>query len=287
MSKKLLSVISIMATSILVGCSGSGDGGGVQHFAGVVSEDGMVSYATPNIELKDNCFYEKTKATLPVEKETRQYRWYKWVVFKVESGGFPRQYQLVKGSPTDLALNKFVREMTFKAPYEAWNKKPHYMQRDATQPSQTVENGIENILSTAPSGDFQPIPLGQINTEAGLTNPMNVELHTYSRVYYVVLNDDIEFARKSPHRVQVGKPSNLPPYYGPSDVSSNAKTISFDYFSHPDFITDRECTYKYELELQVERTVGGRTFTVPIIIDPGETNDGSPPPADENGSMWP
>ncbi len=232
----------------------------------VFSEDGLAFIGSKSQNVDPSCFYHGTKATYPVEDIIKKDRSYQFIGLEVAQGGLPVQLELDTGSATYASL---MKELMVDPAYGV------LVQRDPKAASKNVANSVLKIFSNANRSEFNVVPWSGIPGGTGTKNPLNVELDFFSQVYFLVTDSDSTFAAKNAHRIAKGNSKYLSPYYAPILRSTNKKAITFRYFSNHNQITKRDCSYVYELELEVERAGGGGNFMAPIIIDPDETNSGT------------
>jgi len=263
-------VTSAMAL-FLASCGDNGKGEGLTQS---VTKDGMAKMAIKSSRIDSECFYHGKKPTLPSKiKPTIRI-----IAFELKDGAQPVRLQLNEDSDTHRALfgESGILELFSVNPSEFPRMRQslpsnYPLNYSRSSDRNATQSAVQRLLANAPRSDFNVAVPAEVSSGV---NPLTVDMYYFTQAFFVILNDKTVFDEKAPHRVMVGETSNIAPYYGPSRRSQNGRVISFDYYSDPELIKPRTCRYDYELSLIVQ----GDGYSIPIIIDPGEWGDGSPPP---------
>ncbi len=293
--KKLLLSTGVGLLAVLSGCKGGEEN--LTNLAKVPDSrlvpEHLADFKKKILNFKKECFYDNSRqssrkkpsySTFPRDFKAG-YQHYELVGMDVEDN-FPVRYRLKKASATYRALtnadNGLLKELNFDR-YD----KTLLVQRDEGADPETISSQVQRSFINAPIGDFEEVPVADYVNITGLPeNPLNLGFFYYSNVTFRIVDSNLTFSNSVPHRVASGNQSRqryVPPYYNLT-LTEDQKTLNFVYMSHPKLITPRDCAYAYDLALIARRGNGVNQF----ILDPGETNDGTPPPHEPpSGGGWP
>ena len=270
-------MMGVALSSLLSGCATIH---GPDGYRMTSDSEGIAISKVKDITDYTGCLFNGTRPNLPKNDQALpkdRPGEFQYVAFKVESNGNLRRYEVMPGSTAEknlLAANNDQNFTEWQNILADTSTKFKVMNPSKTPPRPQRRTNWKNTAKPNPNLEKYP-------------NPLNVDLHYFSKISYIVLNNDWTFDGKSSFRVPVGNSKGLPPfsnvtlYNPPSGGTRAGQMISVDYYNGRDLPAgglNANCLYDYELNMVVTEKYNGVDYKTKIIIDPKNGGDNSPPP---------